>query len=342
MIRLKDIARRAGVSVMTVSKVLRDAPDISAATKNRIRQLARDMGYVPDSNAQSLRTRTTRFLGVVISAITNPIFARILLAIEERAHELGYELILAHSLNREDREEACIRRLLARRVDGLFISPVYRLRPDAPIYQILQERGTPVVILGHNAPFCRQFTNVETDDIQASQAATQYLAELGHRKIAYFGGPHAAPWAQERFEGYRRALREASLELDDKLIFNAGSSIDDGAAAALQFMNESTNATAILAVNDMVAVGCANAFLNQGLKIPEHLSVVGFGNILTSEYFRVPLTTVRQPKFRLGHAAMDAMLLLLQGKRPENMRMRAELVIRQSTAAPPGDPGRAV
>src|SRR5579871_463925 len=123
MIRLKDIAKRAGVSVMTVSKVLRDAPDISATTKSRIRALAREMGYVPDSNAQSLRTRTTRFLGVVISSTTNPIFARILLAIEERAHEHGFELILAHTFNREEREEECIKRLLARRVDGIFISP---------------------------------------------------------------------------------------------------------------------------------------------------------------------------------------------------------------------------
>src|ERR1700720_1470682 len=99
MVRLKDIAVRAGVSVMTVSKVLRDAPDISAATKARVKALAQQMGYVPDSTAQSLRTRTSRFLGVVISSITNPIFSRVLLAIEERAHELGFDLILAHSLN---------------------------------------------------------------------------------------------------------------------------------------------------------------------------------------------------------------------------------------------------
>jgi DNA-binding LacI/PurR family transcriptional regulator len=337
MIRLKDIAKRAGVSVMTVSKVLRDAPDISANTKTRIKLLAREMGYVPDSNAQSLRTRTTRFLGVVISATTNPIFARVLLAIEERAHELGFEIILTHNLSREDREAACIERLLARRVDGLFISPVYRLRTDAAIYQTLQARGTPVVILGHTAPFCRQFVNVETDDIQASQAATQYLLELGHRNIAFFAGPQSAPWALERFEGYRRALRNAGMEVDERLVFNAGSSIEDGAAAALQFINESTNATAIQSVNDMVAIGCANAFLNQGIKIPEHLSIMGFGNVLTSEYFRVPMTTIRQPKFRLGNAAMDAMLKLLQGKRPDNQRLRAEVIIRQSTA-PPASP----
>jgi DNA-binding LacI/PurR family transcriptional regulator len=340
MVRLKDIAHHAGVSVMTVSKVMRDAPDISAATKARVKLLAHQMGYVPDSTAQSLRTRTSRFLGVVISAITNPIFARVLLAIEERAHELGFEIILAHSLNSEAREEACIQRLLARRVDGLFISPVYRMRPDAPVYQTLHTRGTPVVILGHNAPFCRQFVSVETDDLLAGYAATQHLLQLGHRRIAFFAGPHAAPWSQERFEGYRRALREAELEVDDRLIFQAGNSIEHGAKAALQFMNEAPQATAIQAVTDLVAIGCANTFLNQGIKIPESISIMGFGNILTSEYFRVPLTTVRQPKFRLGSAAMDAMLKLLQGERPESKRLKAEVVVRESTA-PPSKPAAA-
>jgi LacI family transcriptional regulator len=334
MIRLKDIAKRAGVSVMTVSKVLRDASDISSATKARVKLLAQQMGYVPDSNAQSLRTRTTRFLGVIISSVIDPSYARVLLAIEERAHELGFEIILAHTLNQEAREEAAIQRLLARRVDGLFISPVYRLRPDAPVYQALQVRGVPVVILGHTAPFCRQFPNVEGDGMYASYGATQHLLQLGHKRIAYFAGPNAAPWSQERLEGYRRALREAGVEVDDRLIFQAGHSIEDGAKAALQFVNESATATAIQAVNDSVAIGCANTFLNQGVKIPEHISVLGFGNNLASEYFRVPLTTLRQPKHRLGLAAMDSMLKLLQRQRPENKRIRAELIIRQSTAAP--------
>jgi LacI family transcriptional regulator len=335
MIRLKDIAARAGVSVMTVSKVLRDAPDISEATKARIKLIARQMGYVPDSNAQSLRTRTSKFLGVIISSITNPIFARVLLAIEERAHELGYEIILAQTLNREEREELCIRRLLSRRVDGLFISPVYRLRPDAPIYQVLQQRGVPVVILGHGAPFCRQFVSVETDDILASYSMTQHLLGLGHKKIAFFGGPQSAPWSQERFEGYRRALREADLAVQDEFIFQAGSNIEDGEKAALQFVNESTKATAIQAANDLIAIGCAKTFLDQGTKIPGDLSVTGFGNILTAEHFRVPLTTIRQPKYRLGIAAVESMLKLLHGERPAPKRLAAELIIRDSTGAPP-------
>src|SRR5271170_8288278 len=120
MVRLKDIAQLTGVSVMTVSKALRDEPDVSAETKARIKSLAQQMGYVPDSSAQGLRTKTTKLFGLVIPSITNPIYARIVFAIEERAHELGYDTLIAHTHNKPEREEICIRRLLSRRVDGLF------------------------------------------------------------------------------------------------------------------------------------------------------------------------------------------------------------------------------
>ena len=118
MTRLKDIALKAGVSIMTVSKALRDEPDVSATTKARIKLLAQQMGYVPDSNAQGLRMRTTRLFGLVISSMTNPIYSRVVVAIEERAYELGYDVLLAHTLNIPEREEACLRRLLWRRSKG--------------------------------------------------------------------------------------------------------------------------------------------------------------------------------------------------------------------------------
>ena len=335
MVRLKDIALRTGVSVMTVSKALRDAKDIKVDTRVRIQQVAKELGYMPDVAARSLRSGRTLLFGVVISSLTNPIYARILLAIEERAHQLGYDVIFAHSLNHPEREEECIRRLMSRRVDGFFISPVYRIEQTSPAYQQLLAQGTPAVILGHRAPFCEPFVSVETDDIAASFAVTEHLLQLGHRRIAFFTGRTGAPWSTERLEGYRRALRQAGLEQDDKLVFNAGATIDEGRQAAQQLLNESPKVTAIQAVNDLIAIGAANLLLDKGVHIPQELSITGFGNILTSENFRVPLTTIRQPKFRLGQAAMDSMLALLGGQRPETKRLNGELVIRQSTAAPP-------
>lgn len=336
MVRLKDIAQIAGVSVMTVSKALRDARDISPSTRARIKALAQQMGYMPDTMAQGLRTRRTRLMGLVISTMINPIFARILLALVERAHELGYDLIVAHTHNEPDREETCIRRMLSRRIDGLFIYPAYRMAPASPIYDELRKQGTPVVILGHASPFCQGFTCVENDDIEASRILTRHLLGLGHRRIAFFAGPLHAPWAQERFEGYRHALREASIQVDDHLVFNAGRSIEDGARAAEQFLKERPDATAIQAANDLVAVGAGNALLDAGMKIPGDVSLVGYGNILTSEYFRVPLTTVRQAKYRQGQAAMDAMLKLIAGEKVESCRLEGQIIVRRSTAPPPG------
>ena len=334
MVRLKDIAAHAGVSVMTVSKALRDTPDVSDGTRTRIRLLARQMGYVPDSSAQGLRTKTTKLFGLILPAMTDPVFSRVVLAIEEHAHELGYDLLLAHSLNKVEREEACIRRMLSRRVDGLFVSPVYRMEPEARIYQELWTRKVPTVLLGAPAQFCSQFASVQVDDIAASQAATRHLLDLGHTDIAFLTGPLAAPWSQARYEGYQRALRESGRQVDDKMVFQAGSTIEDGTKAALQMMNENCQATAVQAVNDLVAIGCANTLLDQGIRIPQDRSIMGFGNILTAEYFRVPLTTVRQPKFRLGVAAMDAMRQLLKGARVEPKRLSAELILRASTAPP--------
>ncbi|HEU5123719.1 MAG TPA: LacI family DNA-binding transcriptional regulator [Verrucomicrobiae bacterium] len=333
MVRLKDIAERAGVSVMTVSKALRDEPDVSAATKARIKLLAKEMGYVPDSTAQGLRTRTTKLFGLVIPSSTDPIFARIVLGIEERAHELGYDIMLMHTLNNPEREEICVRRLLSRRVDGIFIAPVYRIDPEARIYQELLARRTPVVLLGPPARFCNPFAAVQTDDLLGGFSATQHLLSLGHQQIAYFTGPTAAPWAQERFEGYRRALREAGSDVDERLVFQAGASVEDGAKAALQMLNEGVKPTAVQAASDLVAIGAADALLNQGLRIPQDLSIVGFGNILTSEFFRVPLSTISQPKFRLGTAAVETMMPLLKGEKVESKRLPTELILRASTAS---------
>jgi LacI family transcriptional regulator len=335
MVRLKDIAAQTGVSIMTVSKALRDAADVSAATKARLKAVAEQMGYVPDSSAQTLRTRSTKLFGLIVPTTMNPVFARLVLAIEERAHELGYDLLYAHTLNLIQREEHAIHRMLARRVEGLFIFPVHRLQPEARVYRELADRKLPVVLLGHAAPFCSQFPSVASDDLGGSHEATQHLLKLGHKRIAYLAGPLVAPWAQERLEGYRRALREADIEPDDRLLFQAGSTIEEGAKAAAQLLAEARDYTAVQASSDLVAIGCASKLLDQGIRIPQDVSVIGFGNILMAEFFRVPLTTMRQPKQRLGHAAMDLMSKLLRGQPAESRRVPATLSIRASTAPPP-------
>ena len=334
MVRLKDIARHAQVSVMTVSKAMRDAKDVSAATKAKIKKLAHDLGYVPNTSAQGLRTNTTKLLGLVIPSAQNPVYARIISAIEERTRELNYDLVIAQTQNQPELEDACLRRLIARRVDGLLITPVYRFEAEARIYNEISARKIPAVLLGPPAPFCKHFPGIEIQELTASYSVTKHLLALGHKKIAYLTGPPAAPWAHERFEGYRRALREAGIEPDDKFVFQAGSGFEDGTKAALQLINEGCRPTAVQAVNDLVAIGCAETLLQQGWKIPEDVSFAGFGNILAAEFFRVPLTTVSQPKFRLGVAAIEALMKLIRHEPVEFSPLAAELVVRQSSAPP--------
>jgi len=335
MVRLKDIAVRAGTTAMTVSRALRGTKDVSPATRERIRALAAEMGYVPDVSARSLRTRATGLLGVLLPTVADPIHARMLVALEEHARAAGYDLLLGHTLRQPEIEESSIRRLLSRRIEGLFLLPVYRLAPVAPVYEELRRRGARVVLLAQRAPFCEGFPNVETDDLGGSLAVTRHLLELGHRRIAFFAGPTIAPAARERLEGYRRALREAGLEADDRLIFSAGTEIEDGANTALRMINEGARPTAIQAVSDLVAIGAANVLLQQGWRIPADISVAGYGNILISEHYRVPLTTIRQPKYRLGVAAMEMMQALLRGETVESRRLTGELAVRESTAPPP-------
>ena len=137
--------------------------------------------------------------------------------------------------------------------------------------QGISKHQTPCVILGHRAPFCEEFAHVETDSLNASWEATRHLIGLGHRKIAFFSGPLAAPWAKDRLEGYRLGLREAHIPWDDQLVFQAGGTVEEGQHAAEQFLAEHTEATAIQAVNDLVAIGAAGRLIEKGIPIPDHI-----------------------------------------------------------------------
>lgn len=334
MVRLRDIAQKAGVSIMTVSRVLHDSPDIADATKARVAAIATQMGYVPDFAARGLRTRTTRILGLVVPTVADPLYAAVLAALQQEAIALDYDLLVAQSLNQAEREEDSIQRFLGRHVDGLFIAPAYRLSATAPVYERLLKASSKVVLLGHPAPFCHGFPSVATDDIAGAIAATRHLLELGHRRIAFLAGPSLSPAAQERFEGYRRALRDARIEIEDHLVFNAGSAFEDGVKAARQLLSEVTESSAILAFNDPVAMGAATVVLEGGLAIPSRISVVGFGGFPASALFRVPLTTVTQPVVEVAAAAMRAMVRSLRGEPARTERFLPSLTVRASTAAP--------
>ncbi len=273
------------------------------------------MGYVPDSSAQGLRTKTTKLLrprhpGHDQSRFTRASFS----PLRNAPTNLATTCSSRTRYNQPEREDACLRRLLSRRVDGLFITPVYRFEAEARIYQEIVARNIPTVLLGSPAPFCKNFPGIEIEELVASYNVTKHLLGLGHKKIAYLTGPPAAPWAHERFEGYRRALREAGLEVDDKLVFQPAAPWKTAPRPRCRCSMKAVHPTAIQAVSDLVAIGCAETLLQQGIKIPDDISLAGFGNILAAEFYRVPLTTVSQPKYRLGIAAVETMMNLIRGE----------------------------
>lgn len=202
-------------------------------------------------------------------------------------------------------------------LEGIFVAPVPRLGTDSSIY-----RNSPATAAASSSSeslpisACRAFARVAAHEVAASRDVTQHLLGLGHRRIAFLAGPTLAPSAPARLEGYRRALRDAGVEIHDRLVFDARSTIDEGYQAGLELVRESLGVTALQAVNDLVAIGALNALVAQGIRIPEDVSVAGFGNLLTAENARVALTTVREPKFRLGMAAMEVMQQLLKGGPP--------------------------
>lgn len=334
MARLTDIAKIAGVSVMTVSKALRNAPDISPHTKQKIKKIAEELGYVPNFMARSLRSRKTLLIGLVISSVTNPFFSRVIMAVEEKSFETGYDLLLAQTYNSIEREEKILKRLMARHVDGILISPVYRLETKSEVYDELLVKNIPLVLLGHPSDFCQRFPYVSANDYELSYMATKHLISLGHKRIAFLASHGFYPWSSNRLNGYIKALHESNIEVDERLILAIGSRIEDGFQAAEQIVSEGVEFTAIQAVNDLVAIGAMNYLISKGIKVPEQVSIVGFGNILMSETCSVPLTTINQPKYRLGAAGFDLLLTKMLGKDVESKMLEGELIIRKSSAPP--------
>ncbi|MSR65717.1 MAG: LacI family transcriptional regulator [Verrucomicrobiae bacterium] len=334
MVTLKQIALEAGVSIMTVSKVMRDYPDIAPKTKERIRAIANQLGYVPDAAARSLRTRSTHTIGVVVPNINQAYFPRVFVGIEQVAKARGYKLFLAHSNDDPEQETAEIRELLSRKVDGLIIAPANRLDGNFEVFTLIESRNVPLVIMDRHPSQLGNLLHVVSDDRQGGYLAAKHLISLGHRAIAILTGPASCPSTQERTEGYRRALQEAGIAHRDELVFTAGHDVADGQKAAAELTNERTKCTAIFAHNDMVAIGAAEFFLQQKWSIPDDISIMGYGDVQSAQYYRVPLTTIRQPQSGMGQLAIQVLFEKMAGRPTESRRMPVEVVTRSSTSFP--------
>jgi LacI family transcriptional regulator len=330
MAKIVDVAKRAGVSVGSVSRVINEHPTVSAATRERVENAVRELSYVPNAIAGSLRSRRSKTIGLIIPDVTNPFFSELALHVERSAAAAGYDLILGNSDNSAERQKHYLRALAVRRVDGIILVPAREIGPSF-------EFEIPVVGVDREV-VGRQF--VASDNRAGAKSAIEYLHQLGHHLIACIAGPKNLPNAQERRIGYEDIalpiLRAAGVD-PAAYIVSADFSYDSGYAATRRLMDVTPRPTAIFASSDQQAIGGLRAAADLGLAVPGDLSIVGFDDIPLANLVMPRLTTVGQPVAKIGVLAMQLLLDLFSGAAAPRRRrhlLATTLQIRQSCAPP--------
>lgn len=337
-VTIKDIAKVAGVSHTTVSRALHGHPAISEETVSRVQQIADELGYVPNKAARGLKTRRSGILGVIVRRIVDPFFSEVLDGIEEVLSESDYSLFLAASHRDPEREEAIVRLMSERRVDGVIICST---QVGEEHRQQLEQFGVPTVLINNQA--AADITrSVYHDDAEGSRQLTRYLIELGHTKIGYLGNARAGRTTEDRKRGYMEEMQRHSLPIPPEYVIEGPNGLADGGKVGTRaYLELNSPPTGIICYNDVMAIGAIRTLNEAGFRVPEDISVTGFDNIDLAAYVNPPLTTFDQPKYELGCKAA-AMMLRLLDKREEELiapssdviTLHGKLIRRQSTAPP--------
>lgn len=333
-IRLKDIARDLGVSVVTVSKVLRNHEDISSETRDRVLKRIKELNYQPNLAARALVTGRSHLIGLVVPDLVHPFFAEVAKGISGVLRSRGYGLVIASSEEDPELEKQEIGQMLARRLDVLLIAST---QWTVESFRKIEEQQRPYVLVDRK--FSGLAANfVGTDDLAVGRIATGHLIERGCRRIAYIGGEHVST-AIHRLEGYRGALASAGLPAPEEYIICRSHSDDAGDVtgfkATLELLSRSPQPDGIVCNNDPIAMGAINAILEAKLRIPDDICVIGAGNVRYAAALRIPLSSVDQDSQALGARSAELALSLVQTKsppRPKQVIVEPRLVARQSSA----------
>jgi LacI family transcriptional regulator len=338
MTSLTDIARRAGVSPSTVSRVLAGSRHpVSAATQERVTRAAQALNFRPNLLARGLATSRSKVLGAIVHDISDPYFGTIVRGLEECARAGNYHLFVCGSDRDAERELAQVEALMSRRVDGLIFTgggiddPTYQRKLRRVLADYRRQGGVVVQL----APAAVPARRIEPDNRGGSEMVVRHLAELGHRRIGYVSGPAHIRTSAIRLEGFRAGLAAAGLRANDRFIACGEFSVGGGAKAAAELVSGGLNLTAIVAANDITAFGVLDELDRRGIRVPEDISVAGFDDIEAASLVRPRLTTARIPIAELGRAGAEMAQALLAGKRPRSVVLPAELVVRDSTGTPP-------
>ena len=333
-VTIRDVARLAGVSAMTVSRVINDQPRVKDETRHRVNAAIAELAYVPNGLARGLIRRRTKTIGLIVPDIANPFFTLVVRGAEDVAWRAGYHVILCNTQTDLVRERGYLDDMLAFRVDGVLIAPVSDR--SAPQLRVLGRNEVPFVLIDRSiAGFDGDL--VQGDSVAGARLLVNHLIELGHRRIGMISEPADVSTARDRVQGYGDALAAAGIELRPELVAES-SAIDLRAArdATLRFLDLPEPPTAIFAVNNIAAIGVAQAARERGLTIPANLGLVCFDDIELASRLDPFLTVLAQPAETFGTIAMQLLLDRLTGNVSERGRtvvLPGELVVRRSTAA---------
>ena len=326
-VTIKDIAKVADVSYATVSRALSGSSEIGEATRERILQICDEMNYIPDSVARSMVKKRTNILGVVTASINNPFMSELIEAIEITARENGYNLMVCNSAYDLELEKRQFSLLLGRRVDGIIVIPAGK---ETVANLSSYSTDIPVVYVSENIPDAGQFF-VAIDNAAGAKLAVNYLQSLGHRKILYLGRREGSLTHRLRAEGVVAACRELGMEVVFKDNDNDGkSSMEAGCRLAKEYFRSPEGCTAIFCATDALALGAMQAADEDGVRIPEDISLMGFDNISFTALPRIGITTIEQPQLEMAKAAFELITRSSEEENRQSISIEPRLVVRTS------------
>lgn len=330
MANIKEVAKKANTSITTVSRVINNNGYVKDQTRKRVLEAIKDLKYDPNLLARGLVTKKTQTFGLVIPDITNPFFAAIAKEIENSANNFGYSVFLCNTDGNLKKEKQYINAFIQRGVDGIIYAT-----SSIGIDNIkkIKKRGMPIVVLD------RQIENLHIDTVsinnfQGAFMATEYLIKLGRRNIAFIGGPIDIVISKQRKLGYMKALEQYRIEPNEDMVYDGHFKMESGIDGIKYFCNKKVKIDALFAANDLTAIGALNYLMQQGKRVPNDISIVGFDNIMLSSMITPKLTTINQPVSQMSEIAIELLIDQISKKKinPREIMLTPEIIIRESTS----------
>jgi LacI family transcriptional regulator len=332
---IREVARRARVSVGTVSNVLAGSGTVRPELRSRVEQAMSELDYQPNQIARSLKTRQTKTLGTVVSDITNPFFPQLIRGAEDAALERGYLLITLNTDDQPDRERRALLLLRSRKVDGILLVMAPEPGGQSDVAAV-QQSGTPIVFLDR-VPVGVRGDSVSVDSRKGARMCMHHLLSRGHRRIGFLAGTERLQPALDRLEAYREVMRTLGGEPDESLIKWGDFRLDSGYRLAKEMILEAKPPTAIFSSNAMMGFGALKALQELGLECPRDISLAMFDDIPLADVIRPRLTAVAQPVYEMGRRGAELLIARIEGREtspePVRIELMPELIVRESTAA---------